>query len=153
MAHTQADFYILTNTNEQQRCQLACQIAACGFRQAHHVLLGYRQQRQSKTLNQKLWQAQGFLAHNDSSDCDHAWKAAPIVLHDMAQKLPTTEADWLINVSNLPVPKPQQFNYLVEIIDDADDELAHARNLYKQYRQLGFKLNHYKSPFEELTDG
>lgn len=153
MAHTQADFYILTNASEQQRLQLACQIAADGFRQGYCVVLGYREPVQNKTLDQKLWRAQGFLAHCDSRDDETVLKTSPIIAHDMAQTLPAISADWLVNVSNLSVAYPQHFSYLTEIVCDSDDELQNARGLYKQYRQLGLKLNHYKTSFEELTDG
>ncbi len=130
----QIDFYLLGSpTLEAPR--LACKLALMAWERGHTIAV-VTDSDSAAALDELMWDyPEGrFLPHECGTAAGDS--PAPIIILD---SVPQTDADVVINLTAQPLPEPQLFNRLLEIVPHRPAERQASREKFKAYRALGFE--------------
>jgi DNA polymerase-3 subunit chi len=104
------------------------------------VLVISSQQQQLEQLDEVLWHnsAEQFIPYSLDSEC-YA-NSTPVLLTTNQPERLRFKA--LLNLSDRALRTPEQFRAIIEIVPVDDKEKEAARERYKTYRHLGYKISH-----------
>ena len=131
----QIDFYVLTNRLPNGRLMLACRLAEKAFLRGHRVYIHAPSKIQAIQLDELLWtfRAGSFVPHSLHGSNQDA--AVPILI-GYQEDIPN-EDDVLINLSSTIPTFFEQFQRIVELVGEEQEQRAQARERYRFYRDRG----------------
>lgn len=92
----------------------------------------------------------GFVAHErltpDAPEDLKVYLIDPQTWPRLSAKLATTafESAWLLNLSDQLPPEPQQFQRILEVVGQDEDDREKARLRWRQYQQLDAELHSHR---------
>jgi DNA polymerase-3 subunit chi len=129
----QVDFYLL-NTPQLEAGLLACRLALMAWERGHRVTVLTDSREAASELDELMWKSPRgrFLPHarDDSESAD----VAPVLITGPDR---LNEADVLINLCRLPVPEPEKYKRLLEIVPHRKADRDASRDKYRYYREQG----------------
>lgn len=140
--NTQVMFYQLEQQPSEQVSLLllhACFQAAHYYRQNQRVFIFCGSQPQAHQIDELLWSfdPDSFVAHNLIGEGPK--NGAPV---EISWQAPTNRRPVLINLTSTVPNFAQQFSQIIDFVPSDETLKQQARERYKQYRQLGFKVEH-----------
>ncbi len=135
---TRVDFYVSPSSDARERQLLACRLTEKAYRQKLKVYLKTESGEQDRTMDDLLWtfRAGSFVPHaivSAENDPDiRVWLG-----HATA---PQTTSDVLINLAADIPTNFDQFERIVELVDQNDTIKQAARERYRHYKQHGLEL-------------
>lgn len=137
---TSIDFYILADSAEARREQLACRLAEKAFGLGHRIYLNAADERQAHALDELLWTFRdgAFLPHARLADD----ASAPIVIG--AGEEPAETPDLLINLAPEAPAFFTRFERVAEIVNDEPAVRDAGRERFRFYRDRGYALRTHK---------
>ena len=132
----QIDFYVLSNRLSNGRLILACRLAEKAFLRDHRVYIHAASKVQAIQLDDMLWtfRAGSFVPHCLHGDNQGA--ATPILIG--CQEEAPNEDDVLINLAPTIPTFFEQFQRIVELVEEEQEQRAQARERYRFYRDRGY---------------
>ncbi len=136
---TRVDFYLLQDVDQAALYPFAARLASKALASGKRVHLHTRDETQSATLDELLWQypAQRFLPHGLLDDTGTT--NAPI---SIGTRVPKDQDEVLINLASEAPSFFGRFDRVAEIILGNEKESGRAR--YKAYRDQGYPLYHHE---------
>lgn len=131
-----ATFYLLTEALSQQ--QIACQLAARGYRKGQKIYLHCADQRQAEALDEALWsfEPDSFIPHNLQGEGPRG--GAPVVIGWGPGKTELrTNRPILINLAPEVPEFAVHFAQIFDFVPADEQAKAQARRRFAAYRQLG----------------
>lgn len=140
--HLMADDNSAPSSSVQEHLQVACQQAANHYRLNHRVFIYVADQKSAHQIDELLWafDSDSFVPHNlpgeglkSGSPVEISWQA------------PTNNRNILINLTDKVADFSRQFSQIIDFVP-GDEELKQlARIRYREYQQLGFKVDTQKT--------
>jgi len=131
----QVDFYVLEG-GKLGPSELACRLAMMAWERGQRVTVIAADDRDAASLDDLMWSVpeKRFLPHEVTPPAGTA--RAPVQICPM-ERLKASEV--VINLSGHPVPEPQRFRRLLEIVPGEPAERQASRHKYRAYRQFGLQ--------------
>ena len=138
----EVSFYVLSTAGMQERFRYACKIIQTAYRKGSFCYVQTDSPQQSHTLDEMLWtfSPNSFIPHQIYQDELPQFPNTVLIGHQPAP------AQWQKVILNLSSVVPVDLNNtekLLEILDNDEQIKIPARQRYRHYQQLGFKLNKY----------
>jgi DNA polymerase III subunit chi len=140
---TQIDFYILQPTAPQSRETYACRLTEKAFKAGKKVFLYTESFADAQRLNTQLWTFKGeaFLPHDIYPDV-HPSNVNVRIGYLPHQTHPSFEV--LINLTLQVPPFFQEYERVLELINQTPDVRETGRQRFRYYRELGFELKSHE---------
>jgi DNA polymerase-3 subunit chi len=157
------DFYVLAGDGDNGRAQLACRLAEKAYQGGHRVYLHAASDDQANQLNELLWTfKQGsFVPHNlhpapagdispvlvghgEAAGAVEALSAVPGPAAETASSAKPQPGPVLINLSETIPPFFEQFERVIEVVDQNPDTLRACRAKFRDFRDRGFPPQSHK---------
>ena len=108
----QIDFYVLQDESLSAE-MLACRLALMAWEQGNQTIVMVENQLQAEQLDALMWeQPQGrYLPHKQRMKEG----SAPVIIATLEQ-LQNDDQEVIINLTQSAIPRPQQFNRLLELV-------------------------------------
>lgn len=152
--NTQAMFYILEQVNaDAEPMALAnlhgCFQAAYFYRQKQRVFIYTSDQAHAHIIDELLWsfEPNSFVAHNLVGEGPKNGAAVEI-----SWQVPTNRRSVLINLTSTVPHFAHQFSQIVDFVPSDEDLKQLARERFKGYRQLGFKVDNQTINAEKVNN-
>jgi len=131
----QVDFYLLGDASPGAD-KLACRLALMALEHNQKVFVIASSEAGAGRLDELMWQyPEGrFVPHARSGAEDAA--RAPVNIGTLTA---LKAAEVVINLCPEPVPRPETFSRVLEIVPADDDEREASRVKYRNYRNQGLK--------------
>lgn len=138
----QAQFYVLNKDNINE---LASDLAAQAWRLGKRVLIACETEQQAFEIDELLWarDPDSFVPHNLSGEATQY--PTPIEI-SWKGKRNAQRRDLLITLQTTIPDFVTSFNQIIEFVPVDEAAKAHARERYKQYRQMGWQLSTEQAP-------
>lgn len=137
---TEVFFYSGSN----DKLETACRLCAKALQQDMNVVIYSPDEVLIDKLDGLLWtfSAVSFIPHSRISDDDSIMTMTPIIL---SNQIPAGDHfDVLLNLDHQPPPQLDQFERIIEIADNSEDDKLAARERYRFYKDAGFEIQHFK---------
>jgi DNA polymerase-3 subunit chi len=134
------DFYVLPSTAPEQRCRLACRLAAQAYLANARVIIWSGSDAEARACDELLWtfDDRAFVPHRISRDEQLADRGTPV--HVTVALEGVDNADLLVNLADrLPDGLPR-FTRVAEIIDADESRRRLGRERFKAYRDQKLPL-------------
>jgi DNA polymerase III subunit chi len=134
------DFYVLASTAPEQRCRLACRLAAQAYLENARVIIWSGSEAEARACDELLWtfDDRTFVPHRISRDEQLADRGTPV--HVTVALDGVDNADLLVNLADrLPDGLPR-FARVAEIIDADESRRRLGRERFKAYREQKLPL-------------
>ena len=134
------DFYVLASTAPEQRCRLACRLAARAYLENARVIIWSGSDAEARACDELLWtfDDRAFVPHRISRDEQLADRGTPVHVTVALDGVDT--ADLLVNLADrLPDGLPR-FTRVAEIIDADESRRRLGRERFKAYRDQKLPL-------------
>jgi len=134
------DFYVLPSTAPEQRCRLACRLAAQAYLANARVIIWSGSDAEARACDELLWtfDDRAFVPHRISRDEQLADRGTPVHVTVALDGVDT--ADLLVNLADrLPDGLPR-FTRVAEIIDADESRRRLGRERFKAYRDQKLPL-------------
>jgi len=129
----QVDFYLLGETSPGAD-KLACRLALMALEHNQEVFVIVASEASAGQLDELMWQyPEGRFVPHALSGADDSAKA-PVNIGTLSALKPV---EVVINLRSEPVPRPEAFSRVLEIVPAAEDEKAASRVKYRNYRNQG----------------
>ncbi len=130
MADCQVAFYIIARPTQSAE-QVACILAMKAWAQGHRIAVCAPGEQAVRGLDEMMWdQPPGrFLPHATEGGGD-----APVVICNGNAGIPQ-DRDLVINLCIEPVPEPQRFDRLCEVVPAQPEQRTASRDKYRAYRE------------------
>jgi len=139
---TKVDFYILEETQPQQRLRFACRLAEKAWQQGHHVYIHTADAAESQRMDELLWTFRdgSFVPHQvvDGQALD---ESTPI--HIGHGEEPAHHDTVLINLADAVPLFFSRFERVAEVIGGDETLRAHGRERFRFYKERGYPLDHH----------
>ncbi|MBL8496441.1 DNA polymerase III subunit chi [Nitrosomonas sp. JL21] len=137
---TQVFFY----SGSENKLQTACRLCAKALQQDMDVIIYSPDEALIEQMDGLLWtfSAGSFIPHARTSDDEHIMAMTPIILSNRIH----TDDHYkvLLNLDHRPPPRLDQFERVIEIAGDSEDDKLSARERYRFYKDAGFEIQHFK---------
>jgi DNA polymerase-3 subunit chi len=135
---TQVDFYQIES--DENSLLFACRLIEKVYRLGHQLHVHTTDEAESSRLDELLWsfKAEAFIPH----DRFDPRSQAPIQISHEAE--PVLHQDVLINLSPQIPPYFSRFSRVAEVVPQAADDRATARENFKYYKDRGYPLQYHK---------
>lgn len=136
---TSIDFYLIGKASKNNNDALVCRLSNKAFRLGHQVYLHTCGEKQSRYFDQLLWtfQAGSFIPHTVSNG--QAEENTPVLI---GHQTPPESFGQVLITLNPEVPTFfSNFERVVEIVDNGDEQKQLARQRFRFYRDRGYSLN------------
>lgn len=131
------DFYILSQTKNQQSMTTVCQLIENSYIENKKIYVQTMNASDATLLDQLLW------TYKDISFIPHAVnESAPIQISEKVDF--PSDIDVLINLSDVLPNLNSSIKHIMEIVFNDANLQQQARERYKKYRELNCELNTYK---------
>ncbi|MGP4123095.1 MAG: DNA polymerase III subunit chi [Sodalis sp. (in: enterobacteria)] len=119
--------------------QLACDLAACKWREGKRVLIACEDEAQALRLDEALWarDPDAFVPHNLASESSRY--SVPVEICWPSRR-GNTRQDLLISLLPTCANFASAFDEVIDFVPDEDTLKQLARDRYKAYRSVGFQL-------------
>ena len=143
------DFYILPDATDQGRLRLACKLAEKAYDNGHRVYVLAADAAQAGVLDELLWtfRQNSFVPH--ARYPVPADETAPVWIS--SDPPPQQADDVLINLTADLPPRFEQFQRILELVDQHPDVLAASRQRFRAYRAQGIEPASYQRYESENT--
>lgn len=136
-------FYVLPTESTQERYQFACKLIEKAYRSGFFVYVLTDSIDQSRHIDDLLWtfRAGSFIPHQIFAD------EIPEIKNTVLIGANDPPAQWqktLINLSTRCPADFQDFERILEILDNSEETKAWGRQRYKQYQQAGIEITTHK---------
>ena len=134
------DFYVLPSTAPEQRCRLACRLAAQAYLANARVIIWSGSDAEARTCDELLWtfDDRAFVPHRISRDEQLADRGTPV--HVTVALDGVDNADLLVNLADRLPGGLQRFMRVAEIIDADESRRRLGRERFKAYRDQKLPL-------------
>ncbi len=134
------DFHSNVPDKLQYACRLVRKARASGASQRIVLLLEDKQQLAQ--LDEALWSFSDidFLPH---VQVNHPLAAQTPVLLSLDAQLDLPEPAILINLTRQPLPEPQRYARVFDIVSSIEADKLAGRERYRFYQQQGYTLKHF----------
>jgi DNA polymerase-3 subunit chi len=134
------DFYVLASTAPEQRCRLACRLAAQAYLANARVIIWSGSDAQARACDELLWtfDEQAFVPHRISRDAELADRGTPV--HVTLALGGVDNADLLVNLADRLPDGLARFARVAEIIDADESRRRLGRERFKAYREQKLPL-------------
>jgi DNA polymerase-3 subunit chi len=135
---TRIDFYVLAEKSRQDRDRYACGIVQKAWRNDHQVYVQVDTPERSNFIDELMWTFRdiSFVPH-----CVLETSLDPAVRVFIShQAAPPDYHDVLINLSGNVPATFSQFERVIEIVDDDDENRRRARERFSFYRNRGYEM-------------
>ncbi|MDY6942693.1 MAG: DNA polymerase III subunit chi [Pseudomonadota bacterium] len=141
---TRISFYVLTRQSTDERFIAACRIAEKAYQQGHGVYLHTESPIAAERVDQLLWTfRQGsFVPHVRH---EHDDQTSPVVIGHDSRPQPRVH-DVMINLTREVPLFFGQFERLVELVADDDQDRQSGRERFRFYRDRGYALETLNLP-------
>ncbi|MDX1459832.1 MAG: DNA polymerase III subunit chi [Xanthomonadales bacterium] len=131
----QVDFYLLKTPGLDER-RLACRLSLMAWERGHRVSVVTEATTQASELSELMWESPSgrFLPH-DVSDTGESERCGVSIT--TLEGLNGGEV--VINLCGQPLPEPQRFSRILEIVPQAGPGLEASRDKFRYYRQQGIE--------------
>ncbi len=128
------EFYVLASAVPAERERVACQLAMKAWRAGLPVFLRASDAAQCQTLDELLWRfrPETFIPHSLFSENPQA----PVVIG--LNEAPAQGNGVLLNLDSSLSPHLEQFQRVIEIVNQQPELLAASRENFRSYRQRGY---------------
>ena len=129
----QVDFYVLARPT-QSPGQFVCRLAMMAWEQGHEVIVRTEGEEEARQLDEMMWDYPPgrFLPHGTGP----AAEQAPVAIATREEAIPAGR-DLVINLCAEPVPEPEKFRRLCEIVPAEPAQRSASREKFKTYRAQG----------------
>ena len=137
---TEVFFYSGSN----DKLETACRLCVKALQQDMNVVIYSPDEVLIDKLDGLLWtfSAVSFIPHSRIGDDDPIMTMTPIIL---SNQIPAGDHfDVLLNLDHQPPPLLDQFERIIEIADNSEDDKLAARERYRFYKDAGFEIQHFK---------
>lgn len=130
MADCQVAFYIIARPT-QSAGQVACILAMKAWAQGHRIAVCAPTAEAVRELDEMMWdQPPGrFLPHETAES-----SSAPVLIRHGNSGIPD-DRNLVINLCIEPVPDPERFSRLCEVVPAQPEQRTASRNKYRAYRE------------------
>ena len=150
----QIDFYILTENSRRDLQFMVCQLCEKAIEQDMNVVIYTRSGQQALEIDELLWtfKSESFIPHINlaSADLDKISQLQdtyPVVIFSIDagnfSNITESYSHLLINLTDTSPEHYDRFTRLAEMINNEEQSKQLARQRYRHYRQLGYRLNQY----------
>jgi len=131
----QVDFYVLAGPS-QKAGHLACRLAMMAWEQGHRIFVLAENTNGARQLDELMWESPAgrFLPHS----ADTLDQSAPVRIGLADDEIPA-DCEVVINLTAMPVPRPERFKRLLEIVPGNDSERTASRHKFRSYREQGLQ--------------
>lgn len=131
----QVDFYVLARPT-QSAVQFVCRLAMMAWEQGHRVTVRTESEAESRELGELMWDYPPgrFLPH----EIGKASADVPVSIVTRDVEIPE-HRDLVINLCTDPVPGPDRYRRLCEIVPAETAQRTASRVKFKTYRDQGLK--------------
>jgi len=136
---TQIDFYVLQPKSPQSRETYACRLTDKAFKSGKRVFLWVESYADAQRLNTQLWTFKGeaFLPHDLYPDTNPS-KVSILIGYLPTQTHPSF--DVLINLTSTVPPFFNDYERVLEIINQDSDIRELGRQRFRYYRDLNVEI-------------
>jgi len=129
-AGCQVDFYQLGSPDLAPE-RLACRLALMAWERGHQVTIVTDSSAAANEVDELLWAyPEGrFVPHEPGADAQAPVRILP--------EPPAGDADVVINLTITPLPSPERFQRLLEIVPHRREEREASREKFRHYRAAG----------------
>ena len=157
------DFYVLAGQAANGRIQLACRLAEKAYLAGHRVYLHTASATQASQLNELLWTfKQGsfvphslypaaagdispvLIGHGDAAGAANALLIVPPPATDARTAADPNPGRVLINLTETIPPFFEQFERIVEVVDQQPEILRASRTKFRDFRDRGYAPESHK---------
>ena len=132
----QVDFYVLARPT-QSAGEVVCRLAMMAWEQGYRILVRAGSEDEAKQLDALMWDYPPgrFLPH----EMGQASEDVPVSIADPEFDIPE-HRDVVINLCTDPVPDPQRYRRLCEIVPAENEHRTASRDKWRVYRDQGLDL-------------
>lgn len=133
----QIDFYIMKSSDYVEGEMFICQLIEKAYQLAHSVLLRAEDMQTIEFFDESLWsfRSTSFIPHEISSKNELNIESAS-----------TTKKKILLNLTQQKIEDPSSFGRLLQLVPNNPNLKQKARDLYRHYLQLNFKIHTHEIP-------
>ncbi len=137
---TQVSFY----SGSDDKLKTACRLCAKATQQEMKVMIYSPDDAMIDQLDELLWtfSAGSFVPHCRMSDDEKVIDMTPVILSNQIHA--GNHFDVLLNLDRQPPSQLDQFERIIEIADNSEEDKLAARERYRFYKEAGFEIQHFK---------
>ena len=146
---SEIDFYLISDTIPKARLSFACKLLEKAYTKQHQIYVHTPDAATANQLNDMLWTFHdiSFVPHQivDEKTQD----TPPPIVIGFSNDNPAKHHDILMNLdTNIPIFF-KEFDRIIEIVSEDENQKNISRNKYKQYKQNGYeiKINDLKNRY------
>ncbi len=146
-AMTSIDFYILGQTQHQDRLLFACRLAERVYAEGRRVYVHVASEQEALYLDDLMWsyKPESFLPHSilgQASSADASTLNADTQVQIGFEDHPVHHNDVMINLVS-PLPNFfSRFERVLEVVIQEEQVLQQTREHYKFYKDRGYEVTH-----------
>ncbi len=134
----QVDFYILSSSGLDPT-RMACRLALMSWERGHRTVVVTDSANSARKLDALMWEspAERFLPHELTNEAGSATAPVLITSVDGMNDAGLNDCDVVINLCPRPVPEPNRYARLLEIVPQQNEARKASREKYRYYRDHG----------------
>ena len=140
----QVVFYILSSNDSNVRYNFCCKVIEKVFKLKLRILVLCCDLAEISKLDQLLWafKEDSFIPHLAYDEIYNGTDIInmPVVIADHVKNDDYSHYDILISLNNELVDLKFRSKKVLYIVDQGEDNLEKCRELYKKYKELGYKI-------------
>ena len=142
----QADFYILKQSEEEQRLFFACRLTEKAMAQGMKIYIHAPSEQSAQDMDDLLWsfKPESFIPHTIVGLDDEMEEDDEVPVLIGYQGNESARGQLLINLSAELPEGHGDFERIAEIVANSDEAKAVSREHWNAYKALGFELNHHQ---------
>ena len=132
------DFYLLSESNDQQKFIIACKLIEKAYKHGHSVFVYCDDEQQAHDIDELLWtfRAESFIPHNLQGEGPEPPPVVQIGYKDNAGNF----NDVLLNLSQNIPQFFQRFRRILQIVEVDESAKEISRQHYRHYKAHGAKV-------------
>lgn len=136
----EVSFYLLPSESETERYLFLCKLVEKAYRERHRVYILTASAEQTQQLDDLLWTFRpgSFIPHRIYAGAPPAQENRVLV---GTLNAPDGWRQTLINLAQDIPETLDNYERIIEVLDNSDTCKQAGRNRYRQYQQLGLKIN------------
>ncbi|MBK8182178.1 MAG: DNA polymerase III subunit chi [Candidatus Competibacteraceae bacterium] len=136
------DFYVLPDAKDNGRALLVCRLVDKAYALGHTVYILAASEAQATALDDLLWtfRQDSFIPHERYPLAGA--ETSPVLIGTALP--PDVKARVLINYTDGAPEGFEQYERVVEVVDQHPDVLAKSRERFRQYRERGYTPETHK---------
>lgn len=143
---SQVDFYILAQSEEQDRLFFACRLAEKAMGQGLKIYIHTDSEQSAQDMDDLLWsyKPESFIPHAIVGMDEELLEDEDIAVFIGFGKPFDGKADLLINLGNDIPDFHDRFSRIAEIVPNSESAKANLREHWSTYKEKGLELKHHQ---------